>query len=66
MKTETNHMEAIVKEQREFFNSNQTKTIDFRILQLKKLRKLLTDNESLLNQAIYADFKKSAFDTFTN
>ena len=59
-------MEAIVKEQREFFNSNQTKTIDFRILQLKKLRKLLTDNESLLNQAIYADFKKSAFDTFTN
>jgi len=59
-------MEAIVKKQREFFNSNQTKTIDFRILQLKKLRKLLTDNESLLNQAIYADFKKSAFDTFTN
>lgn len=59
-------MEDIVKKQREFFNSNQTKTIDFRIQQLKKLRKLLTDNESLLNDAIYADFKKSAFDTFTN
>ncbi|HSQ47355.1 MAG TPA: aldehyde dehydrogenase [Lutibacter sp.] len=61
-----NYMEDIVKKQREFFNSNQTKTIDFRIQQLKKLRKLLTDNESLLNDAIYADFKKSAFDTFTN
>lgn len=59
-------MEDIVKKQREFFNLNQTKTIDFRIQQLKKLRKLLTDNESLLNDAIYADFKKSAFDTFTN
>lgn len=59
-------MEDILKKQREFFNSNQTKTIDFRIQQLKKLRKLLTDNESLLNDAIYADFKKSAFDTFTN
>lgn len=59
-------MEDIVKKQREFFNSNKTKTIDFRIQQLKKLRKLLTDNESLLNDAIYADFKKSAFDTFTN
>ncbi len=59
-------MEDIVNKQREFFNLNQTKTIDFRIQQLKKLRKLLTDNESLLNDAIYADFKKSAFDTFTN
>ena len=59
-------MKDIVKKQREFFNLNQTKTIDFRIQQLKKLKKLLTDNESLLNDAIYADFKKSAFDTFTN
>ncbi|MFO7673090.1 MAG: aldehyde dehydrogenase family protein [Lutibacter sp.] len=59
-------MEDIVKKQRAFFNTNQTKTIDFRIQQLKKLRKLLTENESLLNDAIYADFKKSAFDTFTN
>lgn len=59
-------MEDIVKKQREFFNLNQTKTIDFRIQQLKKLRKLLSDNECLLNDAIYADFKKSAFDTFTN
>jgi len=61
-----NYMKDIVKKQREFFNLNQTKTIDFRIQQLKKLKKLLTDNESLLNDAIYADFKKSAFDTFTN
>ncbi|MHB1147836.1 MAG: aldehyde dehydrogenase [Lutibacter sp.] len=66
MKKGTNYMEDIVKKQREFFNSNQTKDIDFRIQQLKKSRNILKDNESLLNDAIYADFKKSTFDTFTN
>ncbi|MHB1196853.1 MAG: aldehyde dehydrogenase [Lutibacter sp.] len=66
MKKGTNYMEDIVKKQREFFNSNQTKDIDFRIQQLKKFRNILKDNESLLNDAIYADFKKSTFDTFTN
>lgn len=59
-------MKDIVSKQREFFNSNQTKDIDFRIQQLKKFRSLLKENEPLLNQAIYTDFKKSAFDTFTN
>lgn len=59
-------MKDIVKKQREFFNSNLTKDIDFRVQQLKKFRNLLKDNETLLNQAIYADFKKSAFDTFSS
>ncbi len=54
-------MEQIVKKQREFFNTNATKDIDFRKSQLKKLKKVLKDNEDLLNEAIYKDFKKSAF-----
>ena len=59
-------MKNLIQSQRDFFNSNQTKSIDFRITQLLKLRKLLQANEQILNEAIYADFQKSAFDTYTN
>ena len=59
-------MKQIIQSQRDFFNSNQTKSIDFRIDQLLKLLKLLQANEQILNEAIYADFQKSAFDTYTN
>lgn len=59
-------MKTIVTNQLNFFNSNQTKDIDWRIQQLKKLRTLLKENESLMYQAIYADFQKSVFDTFTS
>ena len=59
-------MKTLIQSQRNFFNSNQTKNIDFRITQLLKLRKLLQANEQILNEAIYADFQKSAFDTYTN
>jgi aldehyde dehydrogenase (NAD+) len=59
-------MKTLIQSQRDFFNSNKTKSIDFRIAQLLKLRKLLQANEQVLNEAIYADFQKSAFDTYTN
>lgn len=56
----------IIKRQREYFHSNETKRIDFRIAQLKKLQALLNENESILYEAIYADFKKSEFDTYAS
>lgn len=56
----------MVNEQLAFFNSNQTKNIDWRITQLKKLRAILKEHELLLYQAIYTDFQKSVFDTFTS
>jgi aldehyde dehydrogenase (NAD+) len=55
----------IVKKQSDYFNSNQTKDICFRIEQLKKLKRLIKNQEPVLYEAIYADFKKSAFETFT-
>ena len=58
-------MEKIVEVQRQFFNSNATKDISFRIAQLQKLESLLRANEELLHQAIYKDFKKSAFENYT-
>ncbi len=59
------NFEQLIKNQRTFFNSNQTKNIGFRIQQLKKLKAILKQNEQLLYQAIYTDFKKSEFDTYT-
>ena len=56
---------AIVKKQKDFFNTNQTRDTGFRIKQLKKLKALIKDNELLLYKAIYQDFKKSEFDTYS-
>ncbi|VXC27279.1 4,4'-diaponeurosporen-aldehyde dehydrogenase [Flavobacterium sp. 9AF] len=59
-------MEQIIINQRNFFNSNATKPIEFRIEALKKLKQILIKNELLLEEAIYKDFKKSSFDNYTN
>ena len=59
-------MEQIINEQRKFFNTNATKNIGFRINQLKKLKRILQENENQFYEAIYSDFKKSEFDTYTS
>ena len=59
------NIESIIEKQRIFFNSNSTKSIDFRLEQLKKLKNVLQQNETVLFQAIYTDFKKSEFETYT-
>ncbi len=52
--------------QQEYFNSNQTKDVDFRIRQLKKFNKILKENEEVLYKAIYEDFGKSKFETYVS
>ena len=59
-------MKAFIDQQRTFFNSNQTKDLNFRKEQLQKLKTLLLSNQNRLNEAIYTDFGKSPFETFTN
>ncbi|TSJ41183.1 aldehyde dehydrogenase [Fluviicola chungangensis] len=59
-------MKELSEKQRVFFNSNQTKDLSFRIKQLQRLKTLLLSNQNRLNEAIYADFGKSPFETFTN
>ncbi len=59
-------MKQLIEKQRNFYDANNTKSLEFRIKQLKKFKQLLIENESLLEQAIYSDFKKSAFDNYTN
>ena len=58
-------MEKTVASQQKFFNLNGTKNITFRIEQIRKLKRVLKENEHLLDQAIYSDFKKSSFENFT-
>jgi len=50
--------------QKDFFNSNKTKDVSFRIEQLIKFKRVFKDNEDALYKAIYEDFGKSEFDTY--
>ncbi|OJJ23903.1 aldehyde dehydrogenase [marine bacterium AO1-C] len=52
----------LVKNQRRYFKTNVTKSIDFRLEQLKKLKKLLVEHEDELHQAIFNDFGKSKYE----
>ncbi len=56
--------EKLLARQREFFLSNKTKDLAFRIEQLAKLENLIRKNEEALFEAIYADFGKSSFETY--
>ncbi|AZB28944.1 aldehyde dehydrogenase [Chryseobacterium balustinum] len=58
-------IQEVVSQQKAFFKTQQTKNIRFRKMYLEKLRDLILQNENLLYEAIYKDFGKSKFDTFT-
>jgi aldehyde dehydrogenase (NAD+) len=58
-------IKRLVEEQHMFFKINTTKNIGYRIEQLKTLEKLLRSNEKRLFDAIYKDFGKSEFDTYS-
>ena len=58
-------MKELIDKQVNFFNSNITKDIDFRIEQLKKLKKTIKESEKTLMEAIYKDFKKAEFETYS-
>ncbi|REC59770.1 aldehyde dehydrogenase [Chryseobacterium pennae] len=58
-------IEQILQSQRDFFKTQQTKSLAFRKMYLEKLRNLIISNENIFYEAIYKDFGKSKFDTFT-
>src|SRR5437667_5627908 len=49
-----------LQQMREYFNTGETKTFSFRREQLKKLRAAILDHEKDLHDALHADLKKSA------
>lgn len=58
-------IERILLSQRDFFKTQQTKSLAFRKMYLEKLKSLIISNENMLYEAINKDFGKSKFDTFT-
>ena len=64
--TDTNTFETevqeLVKNQRAYFNSNATKSAEFRLAQLKKLKALLSAHEEEMHEAIFKDFGKSKYE----
>lgn len=54
----------ILTQQRDFFNSQKTKSLSFRKMHLQRLKEIIINNEDFLYQAIYRDFGKSKADTY--
>ncbi|MCG8321865.1 MAG: aldehyde dehydrogenase [Cytophagales bacterium] len=55
-------VQQLVEDQRKYFNSNATRSVEFRLEQLKKFRNLIKAHEDDLHEAIYKDFGKSKYD----
>ena len=62
--------EKIIKEafesKRQFFDSGNTKSYEFRVAQLKTLRKAIEENENEILDALYKDMHKPKFEAFTS
>lgn len=54
----------IFNSQKEFFYSNKTKDINYRINNLKKLKNLIKENEQDIMDALYKDLRKSNFESY--
>jgi aldehyde dehydrogenase (NAD+) len=54
-----------VASMREFFGTNKTKDVDFRIGYLKKLRQLICEHEKQIFDALETDLRKSNFEAYT-
>ncbi len=64
MENQKINFRKLVQLQHNYFNGNITKSVDFRIAQLKKILAVLKANESVLDEAIYKDFRKSSFENY--
>ena len=54
----------IIREQRIFFNSGQTKDISFRIEQLKKLKQVILENKEAVIAGLKADLNKPEYEIY--
>jgi aldehyde dehydrogenase (NAD+) len=56
----------LIKTQRQFFNSGGTRSIDFRIKQLRNLRASIIDNEAAILKACKLDMNKPPMESYTS
>jgi len=59
-----NVIHSIVEKQRQYFKSNETLPVSFRIAQLKKLRDAIKANTNLLSKALYEDLGRSETESY--
>ena len=54
----------ILKKQDEFFYTHRTKSLDFRVNQLKKLKTVIKKNEEKIFDALYQDLRKNRVESY--
>ena len=57
-------IEAIVASQRQFFNTSQTRDVGYRKTMLRRLLRVIRENEELIYAAVSADLGKSRAETY--
>lgn len=57
-------IKKVLEKQREYFNSGKTRPVSFRIEQLKRLKKAVTDNEKHIMEALQKDLNKAPFEAY--
>jgi aldehyde dehydrogenase (NAD+) len=55
---------VLVRQQREFFRTEQTQAISFRLEQLAKLKQAIIDRQEAILQAAKADLGRPAFEAY--
>ncbi len=58
------YIKKVLKKQRDFFDTNTTKDINFRIEKLKLLRQIIVKNEDKIYFALKQDLNKSSYETY--
>jgi len=64
--TSTDHLDLLVKKQRDFFNSTQTFDIKWRKEQLKRLKKAIEQREEDIYQALQNDLGKNRVESYAS
>ena len=62
--TSNEDISLLFDNQKSYFNAHHTKSYDFRIKQLKLLKRLIKENESLIYEALYLDLNKNKDEAF--
>ncbi len=57
-------VEELIQEQRDYFNSDQTKDVEFRLKQLKRLKAVILDYREDILEALQKDLKKAEFESY--
>lgn len=57
-------LKNIIKNQRDFFNTNTTKSVEYRLQMLQRLKKIINDNEEKILSALYNDLSKSKSEAY--